>query len=133
MIDPESELFDLLEARLTEKFPDITLDSVTTFAPTRFPYVCIEQTDNKVYTKTSDSGSLENHAQITLEVNVYSNREGGKKAECKAILGEIDTVLCTLGFIRTVGKPFVLDDATKYRLFARYTAVVSKNFTVYRR
>ena len=78
--------------------------------------------------------SIENHAQVLYEVNVYSNKTSGKKAECKAIIALIDSKMEALGFTRTLMNPVPNEeDATVYRMVARYRAIVSKNKTIYRR
>lgn len=133
MNDIESSVFTTVAAALREMFPRITVESVTTYSPSKFPFVCIEETDDYTYKKTRDSGSNENHSVAVFEVNAYSNRAGGKKAECKAIIAAVDKIMNGLGFTRTTKNPISLDNATKYRIFARYTAVVSKKQTIYRR
>lgn len=133
MIDIESSVFTTVATALRERFPGIAVESVTTYSPSRFPYVCIEETDNYSLLATRDTASNENHATVVYEVNVYSNRANGKKAEAKAILAAIDSILNGLGFTRLTKTPINLDDATKYRVFARYRAVVSTDKTIYRR
>ena len=66
-------------------------------------------------------------------MNAYSNKATTKKSECKAIIAAVDEIMIGLGFTRNTKTPINLDEATKYRIFARYTAVVSKNKTIYRR
>ena len=89
---------------------------------------------NTAYDRTQTSGSVENHASLMYEVNVYSNKQSGKKSECKAIATLIDNELATLGFSRTMLQPIPnMDDATIYRMTGRYTAVISKEKTLYRR
>lgn len=133
MIDIENEVFTKVATALREQFPKITVESVTTYSPSKFPFVCIEEADNYSYLLTRDTGSNENHAIVVYEVNVYSNKANGKKAEAKAILAVVDYVMNGLGFTRLTKTPINLDDATKYRVFARYSAVVSTDKTIYRR
>lgn len=133
MIDIESSVFTEVKSVLTDKFQDITVESVTTYSPSKFPFVCLEETDNYSYLPTRDSDSNENHAVIVFEANVYSNKTSKKKSECKAIIAAVDEVMIGLGFTRNTKTPINLDDATKYRIFARYTAVVSKTNIIYRR
>jgi hypothetical protein len=58
----------------------------------------------------------------------------GKKTECKAIIALIDSKMEALGFTRTLMNPVPNEeDATVYRMVARYRAIVSKNKTIYRR
>lgn len=134
MIDIENPLFTRIAAELRNRFgADFKVYGETVLAPSEFPCACIEESDNFSYQRTQDSGSSENHAELVYDVNVYSNKRNGKKSECKEILSVIDEFFIGLGFTRTTRQPISLDDATKYRLFARYTAVVSKDFTIYRR
>lgn len=134
MIDIENEVFDKIATALRSKFgEDFTVYGETVLAPSEFPCACIEETDNFSHMRTRDSGSNENHAEIVYEVNVYSNKRTAKKAECKEILSVINGVLSGLGFTRNTKNPIPLDDATKYRLFARYSAIVSRNSVIYRR
>ena len=42
MVDIESAVFTKVKTALTEKFPNITVESVTTYSPSKFPCVCIE-------------------------------------------------------------------------------------------
>lgn len=133
MIDIEKEVFMKVATALREQFPKITVENVTTYSPSKFPFVCIEEADNYTHTPSQDSGSNENHAIVMYEVNIYSNKASGKKAECKAILAVVDEVMIGLGFTRNTAQPFDSDNATKHRIFARYSAVVSKNHVIYRR
>lgn len=133
MIDIENEVFTQVATALREQFPKITVESVTTYSPSKFPFVCIEEADNYSYQPSRDSGSNENHATVMYEVNAYSNKTNGKKAECKAIISVVDDIMIGLGFTRNTKNPISFDNATKYRIFARYSAVVSKTHSLYRR
>ena len=92
------------------------------------------EVDNQIYRNTRTTECIENHAQVLYEVNVYSNKKSGKKAECKAIAALIDSKMEALGFTRILLNPVPNEeDATIYRIVARYRAIVSKNKVIYRR
>ena len=133
MIDIENSIFTTIATALRERFDDITVSGEDVRTPSTFPFVSIVEADNYVRLNTQDSGSNENHANVMYEINVYSNKTSGKKAECKEILGVIDEILTGLNFSRTMKNPVSMDDATVYRLVGRYQASVSKNHTIYRR
>lgn len=115
-------------------YPKIYMTGEYVKSPPSFPCVSLIETDNQVYRNTRDSGCIENHAQVLYEVNVYSNKTSGKKTECKAIIALIDSKMEALGFTRTLMNPVPNEeDATVYRMVARYRAIVSKNKTIYRR
>lgn len=133
MIDIENAVFTQVKTALVEHYPTIKVESVSVYNPSKFPCVSIEESDNYSLESTRDTTSNENHVVVMYEVNAWSNKAGGKKEECKAILSIVDNVLNDLGFTRLSRTPINLDDATKYRINARYRAVVSQDKTIYRR
>lgn len=133
MIDLEAEIFTQAAKALRVKFLGINVTGEIVAAPADFPHVSIVETDNSVYERTQDSGSMENHAALLYEVNVYSNKKTGKKTECKAIFAELDRVFSELGFTRMMLNPIQNADPGIYRMISRYRAVVSKEKIIYRR
>lgn len=134
MIDIENEVFDTIATELRKQFNPISIYGEYVKSPAIFPVVTIEERSNSVYTRTQDSESVENHASLMYEVNVYSNKQTGKKSECKTIFKVIDDVFASMGFTRILKEPIPnLEDATIYRMVGRYVGVVSKNKIIYRR
>ena len=132
MIDIENEVYTKVSTVVKAVHSDVKTASVTILSPSELPFLCIEETDNFCYTE-SQTNDLENHCVVTYELNVFSNKASGKKSQCKEILKTADEEMKSLGFSRITSTAIVLDDATKYRLFARYQAVVSKDQVIYRR
>ena len=98
------------------------------------PYVTLVVVDNVVYEPFINSARIENAVNIMVEVNVYSNKTSGKKEECKKLMKTIDDTLSDLNLVRTFCQPTPnLEDATVYRITARYRAIVDKNLIIYRR
>lgn len=133
MIDIENQIITDIDTALTAAFPGIEILSDTSQTPSKFPCVYVTESDNYVYTRSIDSGSNENHAEVMYEINVYTNDVQGKKTKCKKIFNKVDEVMLNLGFIRLSKTPIPFDDATKYRLVGRYVAVVSDDEVIYRR
>lgn len=134
MIDIETEVFNTVSAKVREKYPKIYMTGEYVKSPPSFPCVSLIETDNQIYRNTRTTECIENHAQLLYEVNVYSSKQSGKKAECKAIIALIDKRMEALGFTRTLLNPVPNEeDATVYRMVARYRAIVSKNKVIYRR
>lgn len=99
--------------------------------PAKFPAVTIFEINNAVATRYRTT-KIENAAEVTYEVNVYTNRVGYKKQDAQDIMTFIDEIMSGLGFTRTMLQPIDnLSDATIYRLTARYEAVVDKNLRIY--
>ena len=134
MINVENEVFDIVSKAVKAVYPSVFISGEYIRTPSKFPFVSLIEMSNTAYDKTQTSGSLENHASLMYEVNIYSNKTSGKKSECKAIAELIDNELATLGFSRTMLQPIPnMDDATIYRMTGRYTAVISKDTKLYRR
>ena len=134
MIDCENEIFNRVAKSVRTAYPSVFISGEYIKTPPKFPFVSLVEMSNTAYDRTQTSGSLENHASLMYEVNVYSNKTIGKKSECKAIATLIDNELATLGFSRTMLQPIPnMDDATIYRMTGRYTAVISKDKAIYRR
>ena len=134
MIDVESEIFNAVATVVREKYPDIYMVGEYVKTPPKFPFVSLVEMDNQSYQRTEDSSSSENHVSVMYEVNIYSNKTVGKKSECKEIAAVIDEQMLALGFARTMLQPIPnLDDATIYRMVGRYSAIISKDKTIFRR
>lgn len=134
MIDIENELFTAIVDRIHESYPDCFCTMEHVDAPPAFPCFEMIERDNAAWQSSQDSGSMENHAAIMWETQVYSNRARGKKSECKAIARIVDDVMLEMGIDRTFLDSLPnMADATIYRILGRYRAVVGKDGTIYRR
>lgn len=131
MIDIEPYLFTKVKEAMLSK---VDCDTSYERTPSSFPRFTLSVEDNSVYEKTRDSGNIENHAMIMVEVNAYSNKVTGKKQECKEIISIADEILCALGLTRTFMRATPnLEDPTICRITARYTGVADKDKNIYRR
>ena len=136
MIDIESELFTRIATALRDELGanNILVLGEYVNAPSKFPAVYIVEQDNTVNRQGRDSGSIENYADVMYQVDIYSNKNKGKKAECKAIAGIVDAQFVALGFTRSYLNPVPnMDDGTIYRMTGRWIATVGKNGFIYRR
>lgn len=134
MVNVENDIFNIVSIAVRKVYPDIFISGEYVKSPPKFPCVSLVEMDNSAYTRTQTSSSVENHAELMYELNVYSNKTKGKKSECKAIASLIDDELAALGFSRTMLQPIPnLDDATIYRMVGRYRAVASKDKKIFRR
>ena len=134
MINVENEVFNAVADKVRKEYSNVYLTGEYVKSPPSFPSASIVEMDNATYTATQTSSESENHANLMYEVNVYSNKTKGKKTECKAIISIIDNEMAAMGFTRTMLQPIPnMDDATIYRMTARYKAVVSRDKVIYRR
>lgn len=132
MIDIETQVYSAIAGVLRVEYPGIFVSGEFTDLPARFPAVTIVESDNSIVQRMRTT-NIENAVNVMYEVNVYSNKVGYKKAEAKEILATIDDEFSRLGFARTMCNPVAnLQDATIYRIVARYEAAVDKDLWIYR-
>lgn len=134
MINVEFELFDEIAQAVRAQFPGIYITGEYVASPPSFPCVSFVETDNTTLERTQTNSLEDEFVTVTYEVNIYSNKKKGKKAECKEIAAFIDGLLLQRNFTRNMLQPIPnLADATIYRMIGRYRAVVGKDKTFYRR
>ena len=129
----ENEVFTKVKTKLTTELGNGKVFVTGEYTPTPpfFPCVYISESDN--FNVGFDGCNHEIVTGVMYEVEVYSNKQNGKKAEAKSIMAIVDGVLTPLGFTRTLLQQIPnMSDATIFRLTARYTAAVINN-TIYRR
>lgn len=134
MIDIESQVYTIVSNAVLAEYPNAFVSPEYVRQPAQFPAVSIVQMDNSVNRAMRDSSRIENGADVMFQVDVYSDRNMGKKAACKAIVALIDEQFAIMGFTRSFMNPIPnLSDATIYRITARYVATVDRNQVIYRR
>ena len=134
MIDIENELFTKIATAIRAEFSGAYVVGEYVNAPSKFPAVYIVEQDNTVNRATRDTSDIENFADVMYQVDIYSNKNKGKKAECKSIAAFIDGMFARMGFTRSFLNPVPnIDDGTIYRMTGRWIATVSKDNSVYRR
>ena len=137
MISCENPLFSAIAAVIRAQYSNSYVTGEYVPSPPQFPAVSIVEIDNYPYKRTRTNQTIEHQVVAVYEVNVYSNKTKGKKAECKAIAALVDDEFMKRGFERVSLAPIQnMNDATIYRMTGRYRGVVgedgSGNFMVYR-
>lgn len=132
MISPENIVFSTIATALREKYDGIFVSGEFTDLPAKFPAVTIVESDNSIVQRMRTT-NIENAVSVMYEANVYTNTVGYKKSEAKDIMETVDDEFTKLGFARTMCNPVAnLQDATIYRMVARYEATIDKDLWVYR-
>lgn len=133
MIDIENFVFTRVSTALRDYFGALNIYVTGEYvdSPARFPAASIFESDNRVYEKQRTT-EIENAAKLLYEVNVYSNKLGYKKTEAQSVMDIIDREMAAMGFTRTMCVPTSnLQDATIFRMVARYEGVVDKEYMIY--
>lgn len=134
MIDAESEIFTEVSNKVRAQYTGIYMTGEYVKQPPSFPCISLLEIDNTTLQSTQTNASRENHVNVTYELNVYSNKTKGKKAQCKEIASFVDEIMQSLNFTRTMLEPVSnADDTSIYRMVGRYRGVIDQNHTIYRR
>lgn len=117
--DIENAVFNAMAESLRETFDGIAVYGE--YVPTTNVFPCASLYEIGNVTSSQDMSGKTTHFSISLQLDVYSNKKSGKKAECKAIAKKAADVIMGFGFRRTFAQPMPnLYDATIYRITARY-------------
>lgn len=126
LIDYESQIYTAVRNAVVGSDSTIKVSGTTNLTPNEFPSVFVEEIDNNTYT-ASVTSCTQPHANLMYEVNIFTNNVSGSKSKAKAILKVVSDTFEEMGFIRSSVQPFSLDNGTKYRIFARFTAICDEN------
>lgn len=129
MIDIESLVFDTVYNALITQFPDINITAGYDEQNAIFPTVILRETNNQPYRNSATDDCSENHARLTYEVEVESDKENTARSECKAILNAVDEIMQGMKFRRVHKNRPINIDRTVWRQYARYEVIVAKPVT----
>lgn len=129
MIDIENKVVNEIKTSLVNEFPDIKVYAEFIPEKATYPCVSVNEIGNYVAEQHRDNSSIENYANLSYEINAFS--EGtNNKAQCKNIVENIDNTMLGLGFSRTSKTPIPNSDRSIYRIVIRYNGLVSKGIEV---
>jgi hypothetical protein len=134
MIDYMNEIFSTVANAVRLAHIGTTVTGEYTRQPSKFPTVTLDETQNVTVSSLVDSSDEEKHSGLTYRLQVFSNKQNGKKAEAREIFATADKVMLGMGFRRTAytTTPEIYE-STIYSITATYEAVVDVNGVLYRR
>ena len=132
MIDIENVVYNRVATAFSNSYPNGSSYGEATETPAKFPCLTLTEQDNSTYTGSLDAEMKEHDAWVMYDLNVYSNKVSGAKQECKAIMALADSEMLSMGFTRMYCNPTKNFDSRIYRMTARYRAVVSEHYRIYR-
>lgn len=143
MIDIEDKVFAIVYYAVMAHDDTIYVTSEDAGVPKEFPAVKVEQIDSYDPSEFRISSRKELYAAVTFDVQVFSNKPAGKKAEAKSIFAVIDDALRAAGLRRTMSNYVDLTDNRNssvsnrnqsiIRLLGRYECLADSNGNIYAR
>jgi hypothetical protein len=134
MIDVNNEVFQAVATAARNNHTSVTVTGEYTRQPSKFPMVTLDETQNVMVDSLEDSSNEEKFVGVTYRLQVFSNKQSGKRAEARAIFATADTEMRKMGFRRVAytTTPEIYE-STIYSITATYEAVVSAVGYVYKR
>ena len=134
MIDYLNEIFTSVATTVREEHPGITITGEYTRQPSKFPTATLDEIENVAVDRLEDSSDSERFSGLTYRLQVFSNKQSGKKAEARAIFATADGVLRSLGFRRmTYSTTPEIYESTIYSITATYEAIAGVDGVMYKR
>lgn len=134
MIDFQNEIFTNVAADVRSAHEDVSVTGEYTRSPSKFPTVTLDEIENVTVGTLEDSSHEERYSGLQYRLQVFSNKQGGKKAEARAIFATADNAMRRMGFRRvTYTTTPEIYDSTVYSVTATYEAIVGANGAVYKR
>ena len=134
MIDIENAVINKVTIDVRSQFlstyPVLKVYSITPERPESFPCIVVEMISDITAKKTLEFGkTTENHADVTFQVDVYTNNGIDRKETAKTIFDFVDITMQNMGFVRILATPTPNIDRTVYRITGRYTGRVDTGTT----
>lgn len=134
MIDFMNEIFTTVAKSVRNAHPGTTVSGEYTRSPSKFPTVTLDETLNVMVDTLIDSSHEDKFAGVTYRLQVFSNKQQGKKAEARAIFATADAEMRQMGFRRvTYTTTPEIYESTIYNITATYEGVLSAPGYVYKR
>ena len=134
MNDFLNEIFTLVAKELRSAYPGIFVTGEYTRQPSKFPTVTLDEIENIAAENLLDSSRQENFSALSYRMQVFSNKESGKKVEARKIFATADQEMRQLGFRRIsyTTTPEIYE-STIYSITAIYEAIVGSDGVIYKR
>lgn len=134
MNDFLNEIFTTVATSLREEHPEVTVTGEYIRNPSKFPTATLDEIENVMVGSLIDSSDEETYSGLTYRLQVFSNKQNGKKAEARAIFTTADNKIRSLGFRRiTYTTTPEIYESTIYSITATYEAIVDMNGVMYKR
>jgi len=134
MLDFLNEIFTAVATDVRTVHPGTTVIGEYTRKPSKFPCLTLDEIENVTVSTLVDSSDAEKFAGLIYRLQVFSNKQSGKKAEARAIFATADAVMRGLGFRRiTYTNTPEIYESTIYSIQATYEAVIDSKGVTYKR
>lgn len=134
MNDVFNEIFDPFAKAVRAAHEGVSVIGEYTRSPSKFPCATLDETQNVTVDNLVDSSHEEKFSGLQYRLQVFSNKQSGKRAEARAIFKTADAYLTGIGLRRkTYTTTPEIYDSTIYSITATYEGVISASGYMYQR
>lgn len=134
MFEKQREIFTTVATAILNASPSCRVTNAFIYAPAVFPCVAVVLSSDGTNSRMRDSSNTDNFRDITITVDVYSNKTDGKKTEAESLMQIVIDTLYPLNFNMVSCNPFSdMNNASNYRITATFIATIDSNGTLYTR
>lgn len=131
MLDFSNEIFNAVAKHLRSLYKGIQVKGEYVSSPAKFPTVTIDEISN--IPSHLDSAKENKFADVIYRVQVFSNKENGKRAEARKIYASVDSKLMELGlFAKSFTTTPAIYNSEIYSITATYGGTIGENGVIYR-
>ena len=129
MIDIENLVFDTVfnAVRTVHSNMNVTKGFIEENA--KFPCIVVREVNNVPLERTNTDDCAENFSRLTYQIDVYSDKAGTQRSECRDLLNLVDGIMQTMKFKRIhMNEPLNIKRSI-FRQYARYSVIADKGIT----
>jgi hypothetical protein len=131
VIDFSNEIFNTVAKHLRSLYKGIQVKGEYVATPAKFPTVTIDEISN--IPVELDSAKTNKYADVLYRVQVFSNKENGKRAEAREIYKSVDEKMMELGlFAKSYTSTPTIYNSEVYTITATFGGVIGENGVIYR-
>lgn len=125
-----NEVYTKARAAALSAASNAFVTSTYTPTPSKFPAVFIREVGEYTPTRYISLSNTEKVKEMTLEVQLFSNKKSGAKTEVDTILLSVESALKAQYFYLVSSAPIENADSTVYRHAARFRRIIGDADTI---
>lgn len=129
MIDVENLVFDTVFNGITAVYPNVMVCKGFIEETATYPCVVVRETNNVPVQNTNTDDCAENYTRLTYQIDIYSDKAGTARSECRELMKLVDDIMQGMKFRRThMNEPLNIKRSI-FRQYVRYSVIVDKGTT----
>ena len=129
MIDVENLVFDTVFNGVRTVHSGMEVSKGFNEETAKLPCVIVREVNNVPVQRMNTDDCAENYSRLTYQVDVYSDKQGEQRSECRNLLNLVDGLMQGMKFYRTYMSEALNIKRSIFRQYARYTVIVGKGVT----